>query len=52
MRGEGEYAQLLARRFEAACRRFGLNQRERESTLRTDLFVPPARHGPQLDLDW
>jgi DNA repair photolyase len=28
-RGEGEYAQLLAQRFKAACARFGLNQRDR-----------------------
>ena len=28
-RGEGEYAQLLAQRFAAACTRLGLNQRER-----------------------
>jgi DNA repair photolyase len=49
-RGEGEYADLLARRFEAACRRFGLNQRDRQTTLRTDLFVAPRSAGPQLDL--
>ena len=49
-RGEGEYADLLARRFAAACRRFGLNQREREATLRTDLFVAPRPDEPQLDL--
>jgi DNA repair photolyase len=33
MRGEGPYAALLAARFKAACRRFGLN----------------AAHGPELD---
>ncbi|MGB5079347.1 MAG: PA0069 family radical SAM protein [Burkholderiales bacterium] len=29
MKGEGQYADLLQRRFELACRRFGLNARER-----------------------
>jgi DNA repair photolyase len=39
MRGEGPYAQLIARRFGAAKRRLGLAG-DREP-LRTDLFVPP-----------
>ena len=50
LRGEGEYADLLARRFTAACRRFGLNQRGREMPLRTDLFIAPRAGEPQLDL--
>jgi DNA repair photolyase len=31
MRGEGEFAELLRRRFEVACRRLGLNAAERSS---------------------
>jgi DNA repair photolyase len=38
MRGEGPYAELLAARFRAACRRHGLNER-RETELETRLFV-------------
>ncbi|MDZ4761531.1 MAG: PA0069 family radical SAM protein [Alphaproteobacteria bacterium] len=42
-RGEGPYAQLIADRFRAAARRFGLNRVS--FALRTDLFRRPAR-GP------
>ena len=38
MRGEGPYAELLAARFRAACRRHGLNDR-RDTGLETRLFV-------------
>jgi DNA repair photolyase len=48
-RGEGEYAQLLARRFAAACSRFGLNQRERFAH-NLELFRPPAFGPEQLSL--
>ena len=48
-RGEGEYAQLLARRFETACARFGLNQRERFQHNLT-LFRPPSLGPEQLAL--
>ncbi len=44
MRGEGPYAELIARRFATACRRLGLGT-GREAGLRTQLFRPPA--GPQ-----
>jgi len=40
MRGEGPEAELLARRFQVACRRFGLAGSL--PRLRTDLFRPPA----------
>ncbi len=43
--GEGEYAALLQRRFNAACARHGLKLRERFVHDRTQ-FVPP-RHGPR-----
>jgi DNA repair photolyase len=54
MKGEGVHARLIARRFAAACRRFGLGAVGRD--LRTDLFrVPPRpgtpRAGDQLSLD-
>lgn len=42
-RGEGAFADLIKARFEAACRRFGLNRQRLE--LRTDLFKPPAVSG-------
>ena len=48
-RGEGEYAQLLAQRFAAACARLGLNQRERFSHTMT-LFRPPVLGPEQLSL--
>jgi DNA repair photolyase len=47
-RGEGPYAQLLARRFELACRRLGLNEEERIE-LDTTQFRPRSPGG-QLDL--
>lgn len=51
MRGEGEYAGLLAQRFRLACRRLGLNSGERLS-LRTDRFRPPPQAGDQIGLDF
>ncbi|NNC64667.1 MAG: PA0069 family radical SAM protein [Gammaproteobacteria bacterium] len=47
-RGEGEYAELLARRFELATRRCGLDGDL--PSLDTTRFRPPAAHGPQLSL--
>jgi DNA repair photolyase len=47
MRGEGQYAALIARRFATACRRLGLNRSEREPD--TTQFRPPSLHG-QLSL--
>ena len=49
MRGEGPHAELIARRFEAAVRRLGLDAPR--PALRTDLFRVPARGGDQLSLD-
>lgn len=49
MRGEGPVAELLEQRFRLSCQRHGLNQGERYSG-RTDLFVPPAGDGRQIDL--
>jgi DNA repair photolyase len=49
MRGEGAYAELIGRRFGAACRRHGLPRRS-AGGLRTDLFEPPPRRGDQLGL--
>jgi DNA repair photolyase len=48
-RGEGEYAQLLAQRFAAACARLGLNQRERFAHNRA-LFRPPVLGPEQMSL--
>jgi DNA repair photolyase len=48
MTGDGVYAWTIARRFEAATKRLGLNRTRMR--LRTDLFVPPARAGEQLRL--
>ena len=46
MQGQGPWADLLAARFHAACRRHGLNRTGMR--VRSDLFRPPA--GPQGDL--
>jgi DNA repair photolyase len=47
--GTGAYAQLLARRFALACKRFKLATRLPDA-LTTSLFKPPAREGDQLAL--
>ena len=43
MRGEGEFAELLAKRFKVACQRFGFNQRD--WALDTKRFRPPQMGG-------
>ena len=48
MRGQGAYAELIAKRFSVATRRLGLNRSR--SPLRTDLFEPPAEGCRQLRL--
>jgi DNA repair photolyase len=48
MRGQGEYAQLIARRFRLACQRLGLNREDRP--LDSSRFAPPAMSGDQLAL--
>jgi DNA repair photolyase len=48
-RGEGEYADLLGKRFRAACARFGLNQGERFEHNQS-LFRPPHPGPAQLAL--
>ncbi len=48
MRGSGTYADMIARRFELAARRFDLDQKQ--PALRCDLFRPPIRSGDQLPL--
>jgi DNA repair photolyase len=48
MRGEDVWAELMRRRFEAACARLGLA--ERLPGLREDLFRRPAAAGEQLGL--
>jgi DNA repair photolyase len=49
MTGTGNYAELLAKRFQIACGRFGLNGKERGGTARRALdcsqFVPPSLGG-------
>jgi len=48
MRGQGHYADMVARRFSVAVRRLGL---DRETpALRCDLFAVPAKPGDQLSL--
>ena len=46
--GQGVWADLLRRRFDAACRRLGLSGQS--VPLRTDLFARPPRPGDQLSL--
>lgn len=48
MRGEGRYAEMIAQRFKAACKR--LNLKERTEPLRCDLFARPPQPGDQLAL--
>jgi DNA repair photolyase len=48
MRGEGPLADLIAARFKAACRRYGLNQAP--VTLDTGQFRAPPKAGDQLPL--
>jgi DNA repair photolyase len=48
-RGEGQFAALIAKRFELACKRLGLNE-DRALNLDTTRFRPPQSVGGQLDL--
>lgn len=48
MRGEGRYAEMIAQRFQTACKRLGLQQRT--APLRSDLFARPPQPGDQLAL--
>jgi DNA repair photolyase len=49
MRGQGPWAELLRRRFEASCRRNGLAS-GRAEPLTTGLFRPPNRSPDQMEL--
>jgi DNA repair photolyase len=48
MKGEGPYAWMIGRRFEAACARLGLNQEKVELTI--EHFKPPRPRAQQLNL--
>ncbi len=48
MRGKGAIADLIAQRFDLACRRLGLNRNYRE--LDCSLFMLPSHAGDQLEL--
>ncbi|MBO9435173.1 PA0069 family radical SAM protein [Ruegeria sp. R13_0] len=48
MRGEGEYAELIAKRFKVAVKRLGLKVKSDE--LRRDLFAKPPQPGDQMSL--
>jgi DNA repair photolyase len=51
MRGSGERAALIERRFAVACRRLGLRRHgSREAALDATQFSPPPRAGDQLPL--
>jgi DNA repair photolyase len=49
MRGQGPWAELLKRRFEASCRRHGLAS-ARAAPLTTERFRPPTRSPDQMEL--
>lgn len=51
MRGEGEFANLLATRFHLACKRFKLNQAPSES-LDTTSFKRPQKSTQQMQFDF
>lgn len=44
MRGEGMFADMIAKRFQLACQRLGLNRQR--SRLTTELFQPPLPANP------
>jgi DNA repair photolyase len=48
MTGQGEWARLMAQRFDLACKRLGLARRLPD--LRCDLFRVPPRQGDQMSL--
>jgi DNA repair photolyase len=50
MTGEGIFAGLIRQRFDKACARLGLNERN-YAPLRNDLFAPPQRPGAPTQLD-
>ena len=45
MRGRGEFADLLRKRFDIACKRFGYNAQKRNRTLDTTRFRRPQLNG-------
>jgi len=47
MRGEGQFAQLLAQRFQLACKRLGFNRRDQNYGLDSSRFAVP---GSQMSL--
>jgi len=49
MRGEGQFAELIRRRFAIACKRFGYTQ-TRNIALDSTLFRPPRAEHPQQGL--
>ncbi|MEM7276629.1 MAG: PA0069 family radical SAM protein [Pseudomonadota bacterium] len=49
--GQGPLADIIKQRFEAACRRNGLSY-SGAKPLRTTLFAPPGRQGPQTSFDF
>jgi DNA repair photolyase len=50
MRGTGHFADLLSRRFQLACKRFGLNQRDERQVLDCSKFRVPPQSNQQLSL--
>ncbi|MEE4190630.1 MAG: PA0069 family radical SAM protein [Halieaceae bacterium] len=50
MRGTGEFAELLSKRFDVACRRHGLNHRDERQALDCSQFRAPPAAGDQLSL--
>lgn len=52
MKAKGPYGEMIAQRFRLAAARHGLDRREEEAWLRTDLFRPPARNPDQFSLDF
>ncbi|MGH8146981.1 MAG: PA0069 family radical SAM protein [Rhodanobacteraceae bacterium] len=50
MHGEGEFARLLAKRFEVACRKFGYVRRSETLALDCTQFKPPRVPSPQGEL--
>ena len=50
MRGQGVFAELIRRRFTVACARLGIERRNEDVRLRSDLFRAPRTPSPQQEL--
>ncbi|MFQ5610227.1 MAG: radical SAM protein, partial [Woeseiaceae bacterium] len=50
-RGQGPYAAMIDKRFQAACRRFRIGSGRSRQTLDCASFIPPGQHQMALGFD-